>query len=75
MVEKLDYFEKVEKLTEGQYKFTKQGETVYCLWGKEKVPSEISGKIKVTDIYGQSKEMDAKDLKLSEEPVFIEEGK
>jgi len=75
MVEKLDYFDRVEKLTEGQYKFTKQGKTVYCLWGKEKSPSEISGKIKVTDIYGQSKDIEAKDLKLSEEPVFVEEGK
>lgn len=65
----------------GQYKFTYQNKDVYVMWGKAELPTEISGKaespeqgqrIKVTDIYGQNKEMEAQNIKLSNQPIFVE---
>ena len=88
LVDKINNFEKVEKIEEkytvgkgdwqgatsqlGQYKFINGDEVVYVLWGEASVPSEISGKIKVTDIYGKSTVIDAKNLSLTDSPVFVE---
>jgi hypothetical protein len=57
----------------GHYKFINGKNVVYVLWGEgSAVAPEISGKLKVTDIYGESKIMDSKDLSLSDSPVFVE---
>jgi hypothetical protein len=59
--------------TVGHYKFTYGKNVVYVLWGEgSAVAPEISGKLKVTDIYGESKEIDAGSLKLSGSPIFVE---
>jgi len=55
-----------------QCKFISKSKTIYVLWGEEKVPSEISGRIKVTNIYGKSQEISANDLILGDEPIFVE---
>lgn len=56
----------------GQYKVINGDNVVYVLWGESEVPDEISGMIKVTDIYGVSKTIDASELALSDEPVYVE---
>lgn len=70
--QKLAGFSKVEKIAEGQYKFTVGDKTVYALWSGI-LPSEISGKVKVTDIKGQEQTLDAAGLKLNaDQPVLVE---
>ncbi len=69
---KVSGFSKVEKIAEGQYKFTVGGKTVYALWSGT-LPSKISGKVRVTDIKGQEQTMDAAEIKLSaDQPILIE---
>jgi len=69
---KIDGFSKVEKIAEGQYKFTVNGKTIYALWSGT-LPNEISGKVKVTNIKGQEQTMDAAGVKLSsDQPVLVE---
>lgn len=70
--QKLVGFSKVEKITDGQYKFTVGDKTVYALWSGT-LPSKISGKVKVTDIKGQEQMMDAAAIKLNtDQPVIVE---
>jgi len=72
LVEKIDYFDDVEKLADGQYKLSVEDNLVYVIWGNNNPPEEISGQIKITDIYGKESIMDIKELTSSESPVFIE---
>lgn len=88
LVEKINDFDRIETIREkyienpgdwngassqiGQYKFISGTEVVYVLWGKAPLPAEIFGRIKVTDIWGESRTIQAKDLVLSNEPVFVE---
>jgi hypothetical protein len=88
LVKYINDFDKIEVLAEkykenegdfngftsiiGQYKFIQGPERVYVLWGNAKLPEEISGKIKVTDIYGESKIINSSEFILSEKPVFVE---
>ncbi|MCL5407108.1 MAG: hypothetical protein M1429_01280 [Patescibacteria group bacterium] len=44
---KIGGFSKVEKMADGQYKFTVNNKTIYALWSGT-LPSEISGQVKVT---------------------------
>lgn len=70
--QKLAGFSKTEKITEGQYKFMVDGKIIYVLWTGT-LPSEISGKVKVTDIKGQEQTLDATAIKLNaDQPVLIE---
>lgn len=88
LVDKINNFDRIETIEEkyeegrsdndgatsqiGQYKFINGSKIVYVLWGKGTLPTEISGKVKVTDIYGKAQEMDAKEIQLSDNPIFIE---
>ncbi|MEW6408289.1 MAG: hypothetical protein AB1465_06410 [Patescibacteria group bacterium] len=56
----------------GQYKFVKGDHVVYALWGKAEIPSEIFGRVKVTDIYGNAKEIEANDIDLTSDVIFVE---
>ena len=56
----------------GHYKFTKDGEVFYVLWGGTELPEEIMGTIKVTDVYGSSKTIDSTELTLTDDPVYVE---
>lgn len=69
---KIKSFSKVEKIADGQYAFTVNSKTVYAFWSGT-LPSEILGKVKVTDIKGQERTMDATAVKISaDQPTFIE---
>jgi hypothetical protein len=72
IVEKLDYFDDVEKLDDGQYKFTFEDTVVYVLWDVNNIREEINGEVKVTDVSGSETIMDVGDLSLTDSPVFIE---
>lgn len=72
LVSKIDYFEIVEKLDEGQYKFTLRKKNVYVLWGNKPLPREVKGDIRLTDIYGEIENIQAENLFLSDEPVYVE---
>jgi hypothetical protein len=72
IVDKIDYFESVEKLDDGQYKFTLENNVVYVLWGEGNIPEEIAGQVTMTDVSGSETVLDATDIILSDSPVFIE---
>ena len=72
MVAKIDYFTSVKKISESQYKFIDNGNPVYVLWGLGSIRDEISGALKVTDIYGNESQTDASGLELNNSPIFME---
>ena len=72
IVDKIDYFKSVEKLNDGQYKFTFDDNIVYVLWGEESINDEITGQIKKTDVSGAESIINSDELILSNSPVFIE---
>ncbi|NQV12725.1 MAG: hypothetical protein HQ530_00280 [Parcubacteria group bacterium] len=88
LVDKLNGFDQIETIKEeyqenpsqhdgatstvGQYKFVSGEESVYVLWGQAELPAEITGKVLVTDIYGESEEREASEIVLSDSPVFVE---
>lgn len=72
MVDKLNYFDTVKKLAEGQYRFDREEGPVYVLWGAGPLPAEIAGTVTVTDVFGFAREIDAAAVSLSDTPIFIE---
>jgi len=78
---KLGDFQKVEKIRErvrgktileGQYRFLKDNRVIYVLWSRGKLPSEIEGKVKVTDISGSEKILTSDSIRLTNSPIFVE---
>ncbi|MFH2104822.1 MAG: hypothetical protein ABII72_01150, partial [Parcubacteria group bacterium] len=88
LVDKLNSFDQIETIKEeyhenpnrhdgatstvGQYKFISGEKSVYVLWGQAELPAGITGKVLVTDIYGESEEKEAGEIVLSDSPVFVE---
>ncbi|MCR4264050.1 MAG: hypothetical protein NUV98_05040 [Candidatus Roizmanbacteria bacterium] len=76
MIEKLDHFTSITKLTEGQYKYTFSNKSpVYVLWCDSRncsLSSEISGTVKVTNYLGNEETKQASQIVLSESPIFVE---
>jgi len=57
----------------GHYKFINGDSIVYVLWGKDSaVAPEISGTLKITDIYGESTTIQDSELVLTDVPIFVE---
>ena len=73
MMQKVGLFESIEKISAGQYRFTIGEKSVYILWGPERIPADLTGKVVVTDIMGKEQEKETSELTLSDMPVFIEE--
>ncbi|MEK7503634.1 MAG: DUF5667 domain-containing protein [Patescibacteria group bacterium] len=72
MESKIGGFSKAEKIADAQYKFTVGGKIIYALWAGIS-PNEISGRVKVTDMKGQERFIDAAKIELrADQPVFIE---
>jgi len=78
---KLGDFKKVERIkekvrgkiiVEGQYRFLRDNGVIYALWGKGRLPSEIKGKVKVTDISGSEKTLRSGLIRLTSSPIFVE---
>lgn len=55
----------------GHYAFKVGNNTIYVLWGGE-IPKEISGKVKITDIYGNVRIADSSEIILSDTPIYLE---
>jgi len=72
IVDKIDYFDTVEKLDDYQFKFTLENNVVYVLWGENNIPEEITGQVRMTDASGSETVLNITDLSLSDSPVFIE---
>jgi hypothetical protein len=72
LVNKIDYFESCEKLSEGQFKFIVNGAALYVLWGENNISEEIIGQVLLTDVSGSETILDSDELILSESPVFVE---
>ena len=72
IVNKIDYFNTVEKLDDYHFKFTLENNVVYVLWGENDMPEEITGQVKMTDVSGSETVLNSADIVISESPVFIE---
>lgn len=77
MVSKIDYFSRVENLTEGQYKFTIGDRTVYVLWSDKDVaptvPEELQNAlVTVTDMGGNVSTKYGNEINITRNPVFVE---
>jgi hypothetical protein len=72
IIQKIDYFESVEKIRDGQYKFILESNVIYVLWNDTIIPEEIVGQVKITDVSGTETIVDSADIELSDSPVFIE---
>ncbi|MEW6142724.1 MAG: hypothetical protein AB1597_06130 [Chloroflexota bacterium] len=60
-------------IEEGQYRFSVKGRTVYALFGSGVLPSELNGKVRVTDISGLSRIVEASSVRLTDSPIFVEQ--
>jgi len=59
-------------ILQGQYRFSKDDRVIYVLWGKGRLPSEIEGEVRVTDISGNEKIITSDSIRLTSSPIFIE---
>jgi hypothetical protein len=75
MIGNIDYFTSVEKLKDGQYKFTVNGSSVYVLWGSEELndTNMVMGQITIEDISGNIQISTWNDLILTDSPVFVKD--
>lgn len=70
---KIGPFSSAEMLTAGQYKFIVNGSPVYVLWSG--VPAELTGSVRVTDMYGSEQTMDAAALQPDKlNPLIVEQA-
>ena len=75
LINKIEGFDSVSKLAEGQYKFRINEKDIYVFWcdaGSCSLPSGIAGEVKVTDYYGKEESINANKIILSESPIFVE---
>ncbi len=58
----------------GQYKFINGSYETYVLWGEAELPKELvnEGQVKVTDIYGSQTIKNAKNITLTDSPIYVE---
>lgn len=71
MASKLNTFGRVERIAEGQYRFTKDKQIIYVLWGKNP-PPELPEKVRVTYLDGREIIIKAEDLRLTDDPILVE---
>lgn len=65
----------VEEIADNFYKFSGNGNTVYIAWSDgagTKLPSSISGSVKITDYLGNESTKDASQVIVGSSPIFIE---
>jgi len=55
-----------------QNRFIEDDRVIYVLWGKGKLPSEIKGEVRLTDISGNEEIITPESIRLTSSPVFIE---
>lgn len=76
MANKIDWFSKIEKIAQGQYKFTIGPRTVYILWQETEtpeIPNELKGKtVIVTDMGGNVETKKGEEININPDPLFVE---
>jgi hypothetical protein len=76
LIEKIGGYSALTKIADGQYKFTFSDKNpVYVLWcdsGNCALPLEIKGSVRVTNYLGNEEVMDADQITLTKNPVFVE---
>lgn len=75
LVEKLDGFRSVEKISSTEYRFTVNARSVYILWcdgGSCTLPTELNGAVTVTDYLGNQQARDASTIALDGDPIIVE---
>ncbi|MFH1611732.1 MAG: hypothetical protein ABH887_00470 [bacterium] len=76
LVKQIDNYTDIEKITDGQYKFTfSHKNSVYVLWCDSELcslPSEIQGQVTITNYQGDKTLTNANQIKLLESPIFVE---
>jgi hypothetical protein len=77
LINKIEGYTQIVKLSDSQYKFIMNGKNVYILWCDNKscnLPSEITGNIKITSFDGNEQIKDANSLVITRQPVFVEQS-
>ena len=78
---KLGNFHKVKRIKQrirgktilkGQYKFIENDRAIYALWGKGRLPAEIKGEVRLTDISGEKRIVTSNSIRLTSSPIFVE---
>lgn len=69
---KIDGFSSVQELGDGRFKFIVNGKPVYVLWGDGQLPAELTGQVRITYISGRETSVMVSELKLTDNPVFVE---
>jgi hypothetical protein len=72
IIDKIDYFESVERLDEDKYKFSLEENVVYVFWGENVIPEEVTSQVKMTDSSGVETILNATELILTNSPIFVE---
>ena len=72
LIQKVDGFTSAERLARGRYRFEVGDKVVYALWGAGPLPPGIEGKVKVTEISGRERVVDAASLSLNDALIFVE---
>jgi len=74
LIQKIDGFTSVTKISDGKYKFKVDGCDVYVLWSDTGggVPSEITGTVLMTSVTGYTTVKEASEIVLSSSPIYVE---
>ncbi|RLE48536.1 MAG: hypothetical protein DRJ33_08910, partial [Candidatus Methanomethylicota archaeon] len=64
-------FQSVVKLSEGCYKFKVYDVDVYVLWSPGVLPSNVTGTVTVVDMYGNVSVVDASQVQVSNDPIYV----
>lgn len=77
LIKKIDFFTETSVIKAGPdvyvFKFLVDGKPVHVLWGFGSLPQEIQGQVVVTNMYGKEVVTDSSQVKLTDEPIYVEE--
>ena len=74
MIEKLGHFVHVTRFADGLFEFKGSSNTVYVVWNCNQLPRYIFKQemVSVTDIYGETRVIPTREVRVGDSPVFIE---
>lgn len=72
MVKKLDNFDRIEQIAEGQYRFYHGDKSTYVVW-KGRIPNSLVENVRLTDVLGNEYIRNASDLTDFNAPLYVED--
>ncbi|MFC1687394.1 hypothetical protein ACFL0L_02350 [Patescibacteria group bacterium] len=76
LIKKIGKFSQADKISEGQFKFTRDHDVpLYVLWKTEEdsaIPDILSGELRISTLDGRMEARDIATVVLSDEPIFVE---